>query len=229
MRRIGKFSSTPEEYYNSIAPLYDREKKKNLYYFENLVTLYKSLIPATCTVTDIGCGTGDLTAALDTKEAIGLDISIEMVKVAQIKFEGLKNVRYEQCNIYTSNEPFKTDYIIMADVLEHVIDLPNFLHQIYTRTPNQSRVIISVVNPIWEPIMMLAEKLNLKIPEGPHERLSISETEKLFKDAGFNISESSYRFLIPKKLPFSDLINDHFYKNKLLTRCGLIIYWVLFK
>lgn len=229
MRRIGRSSYTPEDYYNSIATLYDREKKKNLYYFENLVTLYKSLIPVTSTIIDIGCGTGDLTVALGTRKATGLDLSVEMIKVAQKKYRGLRNVCFEQCNIYTSNELFKTNYIIMADVLEHIIDLPNFLHQIFVRTPNQSHIIISVINPIWEPVMILAEKLNLKIPEGPHKRLSVAKTEKLFEEAGFKILQTGYRFLIPKKLPFSDLVNRNFYKNKLLARYGLTLYWILSK
>ena len=114
-------------------------------------------------------------------------------------------------------------------MLEHIENLEAFLNQLYSRTQKQSKVIISVVNPIWEWAMSLAEKLNMKIPEGPSERISVLETEILFKKAGFNIQERGYRFLIPKRIPFSNLINKLFYKNKFFAKYGFTVYWILSK
>ena len=224
-----KFYCAPEDYYNSIAEIYDAQKKKNLYYFQNLVNLYKSFIVSNSTIIEIGSGTGDLITYLDAKEGVGFDVSEKMVKVAQEKYAGKKNIKYERHNIFDSGELFNADYIILADVLEHIENLEAFLNQLYSRTQKQSKVIISVVNPIWEWAMSLAEKLNMKIPEGPSERISVLETEILFKKAGFNIQERGYRFLIPKRIPFSNLINKLFYKNKFFAKYGFTVYWILSK
>lgn len=224
-----KFYCAPENYYDSIAEFYDIQKKKNLYYFQNLVSLYKSLIVPNSTIIEIGSGTGDLITLLEAKEGVGFDISEKMTEIAQKKYAGKKNIKYAKHNIFDSHELFRADYIILADVLEHIENLEDFLNRLSARTQRESKVIISVINPIWEWAMALGEKLNMKIPEGPSERISVSETEILFKKAGFNIQERGYRFLVPKRIPFSDLINKLFYKNKFFAKYGFTVYWVLSK
>lgn len=224
-----KFYCAPENYYDSIAGSYDIQKKKNLYYFQNLVSLYKSLIVPSSNIIEIGSGTGDLIAHLEVKEGAGFDISEKMTEIAQKKYAGKKNIKYKRHNIFDSQELFRADYIILADVLEHIENLKDFLNQLSARTQGNSKIIISVINPIWEWAMILAEKLNMKIPEGPSERISVSKTEILFKKAGFNIQERGYRFLIPKRIPFSDLINKIFHKNKFFAKYGFTVYWVLSK
>lgn len=229
MLQKGRVSESPEAYYDSIAGLYDAGKKKNLYYFNNLVGIYNSLIPPHSKILDIGCGTGDLTTRLNGREALGIDLSEAMIRAARQKYGGLTNVRYERMDIFDSMEPFDAEFITMADVLEHVVDVPAFMKQIFARAKNDSKAVITVINPIWEPVLMVAEKLHLKIPEGPHKRLTIEGTERIFRDAGWKIVQSGYRFLVPKKLPFSDWVNRRFYKNKILARFGLVIFWVLSK
>ena len=224
-----KFYDSPEKYYDTIAHTYDSGKKKNLYYFENLVGLYTSIIPPQSNVLEIGSGTGDLITRLSVKKGVGFDISIEMVKVAQSKYSNLENIEYIRHDIKESNEPFNADYIILADVLEHVPNLSSFINQLSLRTPKNTKIIISVLNPIWEWLMMIVEKLNMKIPEGPHVRFTVKDSEEIFRKAGFNIEKRGYRFLIPKKVPFSDLINRHFHKNKFLARYGFTLYWILSK
>jgi len=92
-----------------------------------------------------------------------------------------------------------------------------------------ARIIISIANPLWEPVLTLTEKLKMKMPEGPHWRLSIKQNEEIFKKNGFKITDKSYRLLIPKKMPGSDLINKLFYKNIILAKFGLVIFWILEK
>ena len=76
---------------------------------------------------------------------------------------------------------------------------------------------------------MLAEKLGMKMPEGPHWRLSIKENERLFKQQGWEIAERGYRLLVPKKIPGADFLNEKFHKSKLLAPLGFIVYWELIK
>lgn len=227
--KTNKFYISSEQYYNTIAHTYDSGKQKNLYYFSNLVNLYSSLIPPNSTITEIGSGTGDLITHLKPKEGFGLDISEAMVRIAKKKYGHLKNIHYERQDIFESQGFFNGEYIIMADVLEHIDCLPKFLLRISERTPAKSLVIISVLNPIWEWLMDIIENFGMKIPEGPHERLSKVATEKIFIQSGFKIKEVGYRLLIPKKIPFSNWINSKFYKSRILAPFGFTIYWVLTK
>ncbi len=216
-----------EDHFNTIAAKYDYWKKKNAYYHENLKKLYERFIPKGERVLEIGCGTGDILARLKPKDGRGVDVSEEMVEIARRKYAGKSNLRFEREDIFESAEMFGYPYIFLADVLEHVGDLGSFMRQIAARTELGSMVVISVANPIWEPVLMLAEKLHMKMPEGPHTRDSIKETERIFRGSGFTLVERGYRLLVPKKVPGSDWLNARFHRVPLLAPLGFVVFWVL--
>ncbi len=216
-----------EGHFDAIAEDYDYWKKKNAYYHENLKALYGSYIPKGERVLEIGCGTGDILARLEPREGRGVDVSEEMVEIARQKYAGKPNLQFEREDIFESTKSFGYPYIFLADVLEHVGDLGNFVQQLAARTDSGSTVVISVANPLWEPVLMLAEKLHMKMPEGPHTRDSIQETERIFRACGFTLAERGFRLLVPKKIPGSDWINARFHRSPLLRRLGFVVYWVL--
>ncbi len=218
-----------EKHFNKIARDYDYWKQKNSYYYENLINLYRSLIPRSSSVLEIGCGTGDIISQLDVREGKAVDLSYEMIEIARKKHADKKNILFAREDIHQTDQLFSSKYIFLADVLEHVDDVPSFLKQLSKRTLSSSKVIITLANPMWEPILMLAEKMKMKMPEGPHYRHPISKLEKIFKEAGFNIQEKGYRLLIPKKMFFSDWINQRFYKSKILRNFGFTVYWIITK
>lgn len=151
-----------------------------------------------------------------------------MVKIARLKNERAGNLNFEAKEItQISNSNF--DYIIMVDVLEHIENLNEFFRNLSKIVRPKTKIIISVANPLWEPLLMLTEKLKMKMPEGPHWRLSLSQNEAIFKKNGFKITDKSYRLLIPKKMPGSDLINSIFYEYNVVARFGFIAFWILEK
>jgi len=185
-----------EQYFDNLAKGYDYWKEKNYYYYQNLIKLYREFIPATASVLEIGCGTGALLAALNPGWGKGIDISTEMIALAQSKYCGHSNLVFEREDIMATDPLFSQSFIFLADVLEHVSDLPPFLNQLARRTGPDSTVIISVANPWWEPVLLVAEKLGQKMPEGPHQRISTNKTEKFLTAAGFRIQKRGYRLLI---------------------------------
>jgi|GEM_PF-236770 len=216
-----------EKHFDAIAQEYDYWKEKNRYYYHSLIQLYRSLIPPKSSVMEIGCGTGTIIAQLDPRDGKGIDISAEMIAIARKKHARSSHIRYEREDISESTQPFQFRYVFLADVLEHVDPVSRFIEILARRTSVKTHVIISVANPIWESVLMIAEKFHMKMPEGPHKRLSIRETETLFVRSGFTILERGYRLLIPKKIPGSDWINARFYKNCLLRKFGFTVYWIL--
>lgn len=218
-----------EHHFDGVAPDYDYWKNHNRYYYKNLFTLYSSLIPKESSIVEIGCGTGDIISNLDPRIGLGIDISDRMISVAKKKHNDKPSIKFVREDISVSNALFDADYVFLADVLEHVGDLQSFLDNLCVRIKPGTKTIISVANPIWEPVLMMAEHLKMKMPEGPHKRYSVKITEDMFRKAGFTIIEKGFRLLIPKKIPCSDWINQWFYKNKYLARLGFVVYWVLRK
>ncbi len=216
-----------EGHFDAIAHDYDYWKKKNAYYHENLKALYEAYIPKGERILEIGCGTGDILARLEPREGRGVDVSEEMVEIARRKYAGKSNLQFEREDIFENAKMFGYPYIFLADVLEHVGNLEKFMRQLAARTDSGSTVVISVANPLWEPVLMLAEKLHMKMPEGPHTRDSIQETERIFRSYGFTIAERGYRLFIPKKIPGANWINARFHNFPLLAPLGFVVFWVL--
>ncbi len=221
------YKEISEAHFDKIAAEYDFWKKKNWYYYKNLIALYGEFIPEGSRVLEIGCGTGDVLENLKPASGRGIDISGEMIAIAKKKHANKSNLNFEREDMTLLDTPFEEDYIYLADVLEHVGHMPSFLQHLARRTKPGSTIVISVANPLWEPLLMLAEKFGMKMPEGPHERYGIKETERLMEAAKLRIIQKGFRLLVPKPLPGSDWVNARFSNIPLVRRFGFVIYWVL--
>jgi len=221
--------TSPEEHFDKIAREYDYWKDKNPYYYDALKTLLRSLIPPHSRVVEIGCGTGDLLEAVQPIEGKGVDISETMVLLARARHTNNPELSFERVDLLAGSTFFPQEYLFTVDVLEHVKPLDIFLESVARSMAPGATLVVTLANPFWEWLLMLTEKLGMKMPEGPHWRLSIKKNEELYRRAGFSLTERGFRLLVPKKLPGSDWINARFYKNRLLAPYGFIVYWVLEK
>lgn len=186
-----------EKHFDKIAKNYDYYKNKNSFYYENLKKLLISKISPNKKVFEIGCGTGDLLASLGPKVGYGMDISPEMIKIANGKYKDRKNLTF---STQWPNEVY--DYIFMSDVIEHLEKPEETFNKISRLMGPKTLFINTMANPIWEPILMIAEKLGLKMPEGKHNRISYKELRIILEKAGLKIIKHDYKLLVPIKIPF---------------------------
>jgi len=215
-------------HFDKIARDYDDHKKKNWYYYDNLKKLFINLIPPQKKVLDVGCGTGDILVNLKPSYGLGIDISQEMIKIAQLKYKNKPNIQF----LFGTIEKFvgsglsqKFEYIYMADVIEHLRDVSLAIKSVSQVADSNTKVIISMANPLWEPVLLILEKLKLKMAEGPHKRISFKKMESILINNDFRIIDKGYRLLLPIYVPFlSDFINKYFYHVPLLKSLGLIIF-----
>src|SRR5208283_4629144 len=73
-------------YYDSLAPRRDDFRRRNRYYYSLLEKQYRYFIPEGKRILEIGCGTGDLLAALKPSRGMGVDISPKMIESSKRKF-----------------------------------------------------------------------------------------------------------------------------------------------
>jgi len=213
------------QHFNAIAQQYDFWKEKNAYYHTALKKLLSAHIPEGKRVLEIGCGTGSLLASLKPSAGLGIDISEAMVASAQKKYGQRPELTFKTVDIRSLTEGLPYEYIFLADVLEHVADLPEFLTKLRSLALLDAEIIVTLANPIWEPLLMLSEKLHLKMPEGPHWRLSIKSMEKLFHETGFAIIQRGYDLLVPKPLPGANFANKYLAQLPGLKKLDFIVYW----
>lgn len=195
-----------EKHFDEVAPGYDSGKKKYSYYYSSLKKLLRKLIGKDKTVFEFGCGTGDLLASLKPKKGVGCDISQEMISISKSKYRNFKNLTFS-----TKLPKEKFEYIFMSDVIEHLQNPERDFENLSKRMDKKSKLIITMANPTWEPLLMVWENLGWKMKEGPHRRLTADDLQLMINKAQLKIVKHDYTLLVPVKIP---LITD--FANKYL-------------
>ena len=186
------------EHFEGIAGEYDRWKEKSAYYYWLLAGIYREHVPEGASVLEIGCGTGTLLHALRPSRGLGVDISPSMVGIAATKFPSL-SFRVADAEAFDPEETF--DYVIVPDVIEHLGDPLAMFRSARKACHQGTRMIVTCVNPLWAPILHLAERWKLKMPEGEHRWLPAEELRRMAGPAGFDLAQFSGRILCPKEIP----------------------------
>src|SRR5438067_11687597 len=104
--------------YDRYAAERDRWRAKNGAYYRAVERLVRFVVPAGASVLEVGCGTGDLLAALKPKEGVGVDISPRLVDIARGKHPGLDFIVGDAEALDASALEGRTfDYVVLSDVV----------------------------------------------------------------------------------------------------------------
>lgn len=200
-----------QKHFNEIAKNYDKYKDNNKYYYDNLKILLSKIIPKDKVVLEIGCGTGELLAYLKPKRGFGIDISSHMIKLAKYKHKKYNNILFSNKKIKDLKGK-KFNYIFMSDVIEHLENPIEIFKETSFIMSKDTKFVITMANPIWEPVLMLAERLNLKMPEGKHHRWKYKEISKGLENSGMVVEDHSYNLLMPINIPIITTILNRLFE-----------------
>lgn len=181
---------------------------KNLYYHEDHRRYYRFLVPEGLRVLEIGCGLGDLLAALKPTRGLGIDLSGAMVKEAAQRHPELE-FRVGDVESLDIDEPF--DVIILDDVVGHLVDIEVALRRLKRCCTPKTRMIISYYNFFWEPLLLFGEKLGMKMPQENQNWLSPKDIIELLSLADYQAVKVEQRLLLPKKIPVISTIANGFF------------------
>lgn len=229
-REALKAQGAVRDHFDQVAHEYDYWKKRNWYYYAQLKALLSELIPPGKNILEIGCATGDLLVHLRPARGLGIDISPKMIQRAQQKHQTATSVEFLHVSALEELPSSEFDYILMADVVEHLRDVPGTLREIHRIATPRTSLVMTMANPLWQPLLLLLEKLRLKMPEGPHHRLPLRAVRALLRAEGFVLQREGKRVLVPARIPWlSDAVNAHFYHVPGLQNLGLIAWFVATK
>ncbi len=199
------------EHFDEVSADYDFWKNKNWYYYDELKRIAKEYSVVDKKILDVGCGTGTILSELPLKRGTGIDISQKMIDVARERYHDRQDLSFAAADITNFVPQEKFDTVLCFDVVEHIVDHRLLLQSLAHCINPDGKIVLSMANPLWEPILMLAEKLKMKMPEGPHHRISAKMLMKLANDVGLELLKKEERLLVPKYIPFiSGFFNDYF-------------------
>src|SRR3989338_2088423 len=202
------------ERFNIVAEKYEYWRNKNLYYHNEITRFYKDIIPKNKNILEVGSADGYLLNELCPNRGVGVDISAQMIDIARKKFPHLNFVNSSIEN-YSYVHSF--DYIVLSNILEFVSDLYIFFSAMASKASPKTKMIITSINPLWEPAMKLATRLKMRIPVQMKNFVTSKDIENMLNISGWEVIESNYRMFSPVKIP---LIS--FFLNKLIPRLPVL-------
>jgi SAM-dependent methyltransferase len=156
-------------------------------------------VPSDARVLEIGSGNGDLLAALKPSYGLGIDISGQMVRLAASKYPHLnfREMSAEQLDL--PGEQF--DFIVLSDLVSYLYDIHLVLERLRKACHSRMRLVIHWYSKLWQPVLVLAEKIGLKHPQPLLNWTTVEDIQNLLHLAGFEEIHRRGHILLPKQVP----------------------------
>jgi SAM-dependent methyltransferase len=168
-------------------------------YHRRLERVYRFLVPPGSKVLEIGCGTGDLLAALQPAVGVGIDLSGEMVRLAAERHPGLRFLQADAHDVEDLDETF--DFIVLSDLINDAWDVQRLLQRVAALSHRRTRVILNVYSRLWELPLALAVRLGLARPVLFQNWLTVADVKSLLRLAGFQPIRAWQEALLPLPVP----------------------------
>ena len=167
---------------------------------EDLLYL-KFLIPEGARVLELGCGTGDLLAALKPSFGVGVDFSAGMIAQARQAHPGLTFfVGDIEDPAFNRSLPGPFDVIVVVDTLGALDDCQAMLENLHDLCTRETRLVVGYFSHLWYPALKSAEAVGLKMPQPPQNVLSPADVRALVALADFEAVKNEKRVLLPMRL-----------------------------
>lgn len=177
-------------------------------YHRRLVEIFRRLVPAGSRVLEIGCGEGDLLAALAPSRGVGIDLSPAMCAAARAGHPDLRIVEADAHDLYEAAETF--DYVILSDLLNDVWDAQRVLAGVRLSCHPGTRVLVNGYSRLWEPILAAARAAGFARPNLSQNWLTVPDTANLLRLAGFEVIRAWPEVLLPLPVPLLAPFCDRF-------------------
>lgn len=189
------------ELFDGLAGARDGWVRRNAAFYADDRRYMRFLIPPGSDVLEIGCGTGELLAALRPARGVGLDISGRMVALAAANHPHLRFLQgdiEDPATIEALDGRF--DFIVLSDTIGLLDDVQAVLEMLHRVCGRETRVVIAYYSKLWEPALKLVERLGLKMPQVEQNWLSTDDIVGLFELTDYQVTRREWRQPLPKRL-----------------------------
>jgi SAM-dependent methyltransferase len=175
------------------------------YYHRRLASTFRHLVAPGLRVLEVGCGEGDLLAALSPSRGVGIDFSSEALRVARGRHPELTFVEADAHAFYTAE---KFDVVVLSDLVNDLWDVQAVLERVRSVCLPSTRVVLNTYSRVWELPLRLARALGLARPLLRQNWLAVEDLENLLRLTGFEpfrrIGDVLWPFATPGIAPLAN-------------------------
>jgi SAM-dependent methyltransferase len=177
------------------------------YYHRRLTQVYQSIVAPGQSVLELGCGRGDLLAALKPALGVGVDFSEEMIRAARRRHP---HIRFVHADAHALDLTEKFDVIVLSDLVNDLWDVQIVLQQVSQLSTPRTRIIINSYSRLWEPILNVAKWLGLAKPTLYQNWLTVEDIASLLSLADCEVVKQSQEILSPLPILLLDDVCNRF-------------------
>jgi SAM-dependent methyltransferase len=185
-------------YWDQVAAIRDRWKGLGGAYHRRLTRIYRFLVPPGRRVLDLGCGRGDLLAALQPSRGVGIDFSPEMIELAR---QAHPSLEFHLADAHRPQVEGPFDVIILSDLVNELWDVQATLSALAPLCTPRTRIIINTYSRLWDWPLALASRLNLAKPTLRQNWLTVHDIDNMLQLAGFETLRAWPEVLCPLDIP----------------------------
>jgi SAM-dependent methyltransferase len=229
-RPVADGQSTSEDYdaiaaaFDELAPSDGRWRRRNRTYHRLVEAIYRFQVPPGKRVLEIGCGSGELLAALEPSRGVGIDVSPALVTLARSAHPDLQFERAAGEEL-ALDETF--DVIVMSDLMPFVHDLIALFQRAAAHSHSCTRVIVHSYSRVWRPVIRAAEILRLKPAKPMRNWVSPADVRNLLELSGFEVLRLNRRILMPKRVPLLTTFLNGFVASLWPFNHLCLTYWLV--
>jgi SAM-dependent methyltransferase len=182
------------------------ERARNLASWRNKAAFFHSedrlylkfLIPPGARVLELGCGTGNLLAALEPSFGVGVDFSEPMIAQARSAYPNLSFfVGDIEDSAFIATLPGTFDFVLVGDTLGSLDDCQQLFENLHSLCRRETRLVIAYFSHLWYPALKFAGWIGLRMTEPPQNVLAPTDIQALAALAEFETVKSEVRLLAP--------------------------------
>jgi 2-polyprenyl-3-methyl-5-hydroxy-6-metoxy-1,4-benzoquinol methylase len=177
------------------------------YYHQQLEHYHTLLVSPGMRVLEIGCGTGDLLAAMKPAVGVGVDFSEEMIKQARQKHPELRFIQADAHELLLDGQ---FDVIVLSDLVNDLWDVQAVFRRIAPLAHPRTRLIVNTYSYLWAPLLATAQRLGLSKSTLEQNWLTVEDLINLLGLTDFQVIKHSPEILLPLPLPFLSKLANRF-------------------
>jgi len=212
------------DFFDRFAATEPRWRRRNSGYHRLVEQILRFQIPPGKRVLEIGCGSGDVLAALEPADGLGVDVSAGMVELAR---ERHPELRFEQAAGERLQADGAFDYVVLSDLMPYAHDLLALFERVSEHSHARTRVVINSYSRAWRPVIRVAELLGLKPAKPISNWVSPDDVANLLALSGFEVLTRQSRILMPKRVPLLTIFLNGFLANLWPFQHLCLTYWIV--